>query len=129
MKSIFSAFAAALCFASVVTAPVAAMDTKEASRPLLVVRFNQEHVYYQRALKQAVEGAEKARPGVSYHLVSTLPTGNRKGAMRPSAEQAKANVSALVDTMKKLGVDASRIKTESANSASAMSQEVRIYVE
>lgn len=98
-------------------------------RPLLVIRFNQEHVYYSRALKQAVANAEKVKPDVRYNVVSSLPSGKRKGQVKVSAEQAKANLSGVTTMMQQLGVPESRMSSSTENSSSVSSQEIKIYVE
>ena len=42
--------------------------------PLMVVRFNQRHVYYQRPLYTAVSRALEVKPSARFTMVSVVPT-------------------------------------------------------
>ncbi len=109
--------------------PAPTFAAEQASeRPLLVVRFNQDHVYYTRALKQAVANAERAKSGVRYHVVSYLPDGKRRGQKQVASKKAQGNLDKITGLMQQLGVDASRIEAKSQK-APVMNQEIKIYVE
>jgi len=130
MKATIPFIASLLLSSAVVTGgSVVSYAAEQASeRPLLVVRFNQDHVYYTRALKQAVVNAERAKSGVRYQVVSYLPDGKRRGQKQVATKQAESNLSDITGLMQKLGVDSSRIETQSQKAA-VMSQEIKIYVE
>ena len=101
----------------------------ESVKPLLLIRYNQEHVYYTRALKQAVANAENTKASVKYKVVSVVPTGNRKGTVKIGAERAKSNLASVLTSIQQLGVPADRISSSTESSALALSQEIKIYVE
>jgi hypothetical protein len=126
MKRAIMAVLAAASLSLVVFAPAVAAELSE--KPLLLVRFNQEHVYYARALKQAVVNAENAKPGVRYHVVSSVPSARHKGQPVVSAAQAKKNMDELVGALGQLGVDAARISTAS-KMAPVNSQQIAVYVQ
>ncbi|MCE2926352.1 MAG: hypothetical protein LW823_01720 [Rickettsiales bacterium] len=126
----YSRFSALALAFSMLVAPNAAFSqsTTSAERPLLLIRFNQEHVHFNRALRQAVANAENIKPGVVYRVVSVVPV-NRKGAPSIPAAQTKRNLTSVTSSMAQLGVSSDRIKTSSENSKSASSQEIKLFVE
>jgi len=114
---------------TLLSAGVFAAQDMDGRKPLLIVRFNQEHVYFNRALKQAVTNAEAAKPGIHYNVVSYVPSGAKKGQMKVSAEQAKTNLGMVTKGLQELGVDSARVDVSSQPSSAVTSQEVRIFVE
>ncbi|MDX2112267.1 MAG: hypothetical protein SFW63_00820 [Alphaproteobacteria bacterium] len=113
-------------------APVTASASPAAAsadqRPLLLIRFNQEHVHYARPLRQAVANAENLRPGVVYRVVSVVPV-SRRGVTPVPASKAIAQLKEVTAAMAELGVPAERIKTASENSKAVSSHEIRVFVE
>jgi len=105
-------------------------NTEEPQTPLLVIRFNQQHVYFDRVLRQAVESAEKAKADALYDVVSIVPTGgnNAQQNERLSANAA-GNLGSVVQELQNLGVQPSRIHSTTQSSASATAQEIQIFVD
>lgn len=109
----------------------AAQEAKDATAertPLLVIRFNQRHVYFQRALKQAVESAERAKPGAFYDVVSVVPGGGSASQNQRINEDSVANLNAVVQELQSLGVQAERIHTSSQPGVGVTSQEIQLFV-
>lgn len=109
--------------------PEIADSQKQEVKPLLVIRFNQRHVYFDNALRKAVAGAEIAKTGVMYNIVSYVPTGRalRRDQSERADADASANLDAVLQGMQNMGVDPSRVRTATQSSDTITSQEVRIY--
>jgi hypothetical protein len=110
----FHALCIALC-ATLLVVSLAKAAAPDERTPLLVIRFNHAHVSYERALKQAVEAAQSAKPDMSYEVVSYAPHGKA------------AHLKEVTEGITKLGVSASKVHA-STKSASG-TEEVRIYVQ
>jgi len=97
----------------------------QAVKPLLVIRFNEKHVHYERMLKQAVAAVEKAKPGASYMVISAVPP------IAPGSQltnEADNNLISVVSAIEKLGVNASRIRSGTIT-GNAPTQEIDLYIQ
>lgn len=96
---------------------------------LLTIRFNQPHVYYEDSLTQAVQAAEKARPGVQYDVLSTVPdlTSLPLDQQEKLAARAKDNLRNVVTRMQAVGVSADRIRI-AEQTLKVRSQEIQLFV-
>jgi hypothetical protein len=109
-----------------VSASAAPSDSDQ--RPLLLIRYNQEYVHFNRALRQAVANAEHLRPGVTYRVVSVVPQ-PRRGVAEVASATASERLKKVTAAMAELGVSNERIKTASEKSKAVSSQEIRVFVE
>src|SRR5687767_10321242 len=75
------------------------VEGEEERKPLLVIRFNQRRVYFERALHQAVQSTEKVKTGATYEIVSYVPTtdGGRGVRNQINSGDAANNVNAVVE--------------------------------
>ncbi|MDE3015330.1 MAG: hypothetical protein KGI29_00195 [Pseudomonadota bacterium] len=96
--------------------------------PLLVIRFN-HFVYFERALKEAVDSTQQVKPGASYRLVNSIPAGNNPSQTQRLSQQAPANLQAVTDQMKADGVPESKIRVETVSGDPGGVQEIDIFVE
>jgi hypothetical protein len=105
--------------------------TAEESKPLLVIRFNQKHVYFDRALRQAVESVERTKAGASYTVVSYVPSGKSGGSGQNErrTEDAVENLNEVVGGLAQQGVETSRIHYSSQTDDKLDSQEIHIFVD
>ncbi|MDE3060339.1 MAG: hypothetical protein KGJ06_04955 [Pseudomonadota bacterium] len=94
-------------------------------KPLLVIRFNTQHLYYEHALRLAVDSTQKAKPDAEYTVISYTPA--ETGDSRTSAN-AEENLHAVAQAIENLGVKPSRIHTASQNASAVASQEIDIFV-
>ena len=106
-----------------------ATDSPALANALLTIRFNQPHVQYDNALKDAVTQAEKAKSGVHYDVLSTVPDLTSLPAEQQSklSARAKNNLHNIVVAMQQAGVSADRIKIAD-QTMKIRSQEIRIFV-
>lgn len=96
-------------------------------KPLLVIRFNQRRVYFDRALRQAVASAEKTRAGVVYHVVAFMPPSQDNHQNARVSQDTMANQQAVVNELQNQGIPPARIRT-STGFENVQSPEVRIFV-
>lgn len=102
---------------------------QEPAVALLTVRFNQPHVYYDDALAKSVQAAERAKSGVIYEVLSTVPD---LSTLPPDQQQklsgrAKDNLRNVVVKMQQQGVNAERIRI-AEQTLKVRSQEIQVYV-
>lgn len=95
-------------------------STDYRTTPLMIIRFNQRKVYYERPLYEAVRQAVEAKPGVRFALQSRVPAGQEEAAGR--------NLDRVYRTLTEMGVPASRIAVESNQDAAISDSEVHIFV-
>ena len=106
-------------------APLAAPQPTDQEKPLLVIRFNQHRVYFDRALRQAVGAAERTRAGVHYDVLSLLP----QTANAQMEQEAKGQLADVLKVMMQSGVMQSRIRAQMKLSPEVTSHEIQIYVQ
>ncbi len=103
---------------------VAAAPRDHTNTPLVIIRFNQRHVYFQRPLYTAVSRALEVKPSARFTMVSVVPThgGERK------YRAAETNFSKVVQYMREMGIPQSRITVNRRSSNAVKTGEVHVYV-
>jgi hypothetical protein len=104
------------------------IDTNDRT-PIMVIRFNQNHVFFQRALRQAVEATNKAKPGAFFDVVSMVPVGGTMAQSERVNSSAADNLNSVVQEMQNLGVTSSQIHTSTESTPTATIQEIDIFVQ
>lgn len=97
-----------------------------AEKPLAIIRFTEQVVPFEGALKRAVAHAESSAENPFYDIVSVYPDGN--GYFTSSSEEATPKAQVIVDLIKNLGVPDSRIRLTMKESATASYQEVHVFL-
>ncbi|MEQ1789762.1 MAG: hypothetical protein ABL857_04900 [Rickettsiales bacterium] len=110
----------------VIEAPAKAEEVQASSGPVMVIRFNQENVYFRNPLRSMVFEVAKTKPNAKYEIQSLVPSGkiNRPSNVRKYAD----NVQNVINVFGRYGVSPSRISVKSENSDSIDNQEIRIFV-
>ena len=99
-------------------------------KPLMVIRFNQNHVYYESALTKVIQTSERTKPNLVYNLVSVLPN----ISTLPADQQAKIlsrsneNMRSVATLIQQLGVPADRIHV-AKQEFPVKAQEIKIFVQ
>lgn len=117
---------AALC--ALVTA-AHAQGASHYDTPLMVVRFNQDRVYYQQPLYGALSRALQAKPGVVFNIISLVPETGTKRADKKLMEDARKTTGVFVNDMVKMGIPQNRIRVSYEANRSVESNEVHLFVE
>lgn len=97
--------------------------------PLMVIRYNQSKVFYQRQLYNAVSRAVSIKPGVMFEVVSFVPSTGDSGRDEVQAARADQQMKALLADMNQIGVPAQRIHATREAASDAKQHEIYIYVD
>lgn len=119
-RKILAALLVSLCSAL----PIANAQS-QSDVPLLVLRYNQPHIYYDKQLFSAVSKAVAIKPTVTFSLVSFVP------AVGGEAMEAAANSHAttLVKKLQGMGIPAGHIKVSQQRVDDAKYHEIYLYVD
>lgn len=112
----------------VVTRPTSSAGVP--STPLMVLRFNQSHLYYEDALTKAIRASEATKQGVLYDLVSVLPDISSLSSEQQMkiVSRSSNNMRNVAGLMQQLGVPAERIRISDQKSP-VKSQEIHLFVQ
>ena len=96
--------------------------------PLVVVRFNQPRVYFDKQLYSAISQAVAAKPDVMFDVVSYAPSTGNMRVDENWIRTASRNTQAVVRTMQTIGVPMERMSITGHAEAGLKFDETRIYV-
>lgn len=112
-----------------VTIASAAFAQSHLTTPLLTVRFNQDRVYYQQPLYNAVSRALEAKPSAKFKIVSLIPkTGDEKLNKRLTVE-AQQRTNMFAQDMVKMGIPQSRFAVQYQPNNQVADPELHLFVE
>lgn len=99
--------------------------------PFIIIRFNQQRMYYEQPLYNAVAKAVGIKSDVMFDVVGVAPRTGDPSADRAWQERSRANVQQVVNTLNSIGVPSSRLsvsytQAESAQQKGPRFDEVRI---
>lgn len=109
--------------------PVIALDSDD--KPLLIIRFNQKHVFFDNAVAEAERNVEKLVPEGIYVIASSVPPlrANRHVDQDDSiADEQVSRIRAVINQLQALGVSTTRIRATNQVSNSVSNQEIRIFI-
>jgi hypothetical protein len=98
------------------------------SRPLVVIRFDRPNVQYEQALYDAVSRALDRKPETAVDLVAVHPKTGSSAQVILNSTAARRNAENVLRTLVEMGLPATRVNMTSMSSATAQSNEVRVYV-
>jgi len=96
--------------------------------PLVIIRFNQPRVYFEKQLYGAVSKAVAVKPQVMFELVSFVPT--RADSKQNSGWEvtARQNAQTVMNSLKRMGVPASRVSYRAEPAKNAPYDVVYLFV-
>lgn len=107
----------------------AAESMPMANVPLVVIRFNQNKVLFERQLYNAVAKAVQIKPTVVFDIVSFVPqTGNGRTDEKIAAK-ASGQTSSVVNALRGMGIPQERMHVSQEASSGLQYHEVHVYVE
>lgn len=106
MSRFMQTVGAGLALVSVVITPIAVMAQ---SAPFIVIRFNQQRMYYEQPLYNAVAKAVSLKPEVMFDVVGVAPRSGNASVDGQWQQRSRANVQEVVNTLNALGVPSSRL--------------------
>jgi len=96
--------------------------------PLVIIRFNQPRVYYEKQLYGAVSQAVATKPEVMFELVSFVPTRADPKQNAGWEATARQNAQAVMNSLKRMGVPASRVSYRTQIAANAPYDVIYLFV-
>ena len=123
------AFSTAAPVASARVAPAkTALSATTRRLPLVVIRFDRKKPEYERALYTAVGRALERRPNAAFDLVAVAPNRGSPAQVALNSNTAKRNAETVLRSLTDMGLPAGRINLSATTSASAVTNEVHIYL-
>lgn len=96
----------------------------EQRQPVMILRFNQRNVHYEKHLASIIRRAQQIKPDVQFDVVSILPSGGERSFWQ---KKTTARVKQLTESFARNGVSGDRIHT-SQKIAPVSSDEIHIFV-
>jgi hypothetical protein len=103
-----------------------ASENKDA--PVMIIRFNQELVAYQKSLQKVVTSAMEVKPNVLFDVVSVVPAGSNNKVSKKTQEAADFTTKQVLETLQAKGVKLENIRTTFQNSTIVQDGEVHIFL-
>jgi hypothetical protein len=119
----YGASAAVLPRYSAIPAPRIADNAK----PLVVIRFDNPNVDYQKDLYEALNHALQSQPTAAFEVLAVAPTAETAAAVAAAQTSAKRHARDVVQTMAQMGVPAGRVQVASSTDPSVQQSEVRVF--
>lgn len=134
-KIVFAILAVSFAFLGNMVSPVHAADATPhvlgtipvSETPLMVIRFNQPHVAYERPLYDTMVKALQAKPSARFDVVSVSQKANDPQEQQHYNDVAAQNAAKVMATFHEIGMPQTRLSQSSAIE-SVPSSEVRIYI-
>lgn len=96
--------------------------------PLVVIRFNQAHVYYEKPLFNAVQKAVQTDANVAFDVVSFVPQTDNIRNNKKINDLAQENTQRITDSLKHMGINPGNITLHNQPTPGLASHEVKIFV-
>lgn len=98
------------------------------SSPLVVIRFDQPNVAYERALYGALSKAMERRPDAEFNLVAVSPGRGNPAAQALGSSSARKYAEQVLRSLTDMGLPQNRVHLSTQSSATADVNEVHLYV-
>ncbi len=128
MKKIMQTLLYPLIALAVLLFAYSALAEVPGAKPLVVLRFNQERVYYEQPLFQAIAKAVAIKPEVMFDVVSLSPATGNAGTDSAWQSTASAHTQTVVASMQQMGVPMSRMNITGQKQTGLTADEVHIFV-
>lgn len=100
--------------------------TESSEGAVVVIRFNQERVYFHDSLKRVVAAVAEKKQRATYDVISVIPSVSKHG--REDDRIYAANLRNVISSLSRLGVSVDQINVGVADSDKVENQEIRIFV-
>jgi hypothetical protein len=100
-------------------------DSSSGDIPLVVIRFNQPRVFFEKPLRNAVAKAVQKKPSVLFDVVSYVPQGKSQSSIDAEASR---HTQSIVNAMQGMGVNPNNIHTTSQPDSALQDHEVQIFI-
>lgn len=96
--------------------------------PLMVIRFDQPDVRFERELYTVASETVQNRPNAQFEIVAVSPSAGQAAEVALHQSQSKRNANRVLQALLDLGLPPSRITLSSTTSAGVSGSEVHVYV-
>jgi len=100
----------------------------QAATPLVIIRFNQQHVYYDQQLYNAVAKAVAIKPDLTIDVVSYSPETGSSSTNDDWQEAASTHTRKVVATLQQMGVPMARINVTGQRQRGLKFDETHVFV-
>ncbi len=121
IKKLFVLFVSAIIL-SFSFASFANQDT-----PLIIIRFNQDFVKYEKSLHKSVSAALQVKPSTFFDIVSLVPHANKSGKDKEARKTSEALTAKIVQNIKGSGVSEDKIRVTYQDNPGVQSPEIHIF--
>jgi hypothetical protein len=97
-------------------------------KPLVLLRFNQRKVHYERQLFMAISRAVEVKPSVMFELVSVVPAAASADKQSQWQSRAQQHAQDVMASMQEMGVPQSRMHHRSQSMSGIKHDELHIFV-
>ncbi len=97
--------------------------------PLVVIRYNQPRIYYDKQLYNAISKAIKIKPSVTLSLVSFIPENGSDERKERVKTLADRQIGKLIVDLRKMGIPRDRVSVSKEYVSDARYHEVYMYVD
>ena len=105
-----------------------AQGEEEAQKPLMVIRFNQNNVYYQLPLYNAVQKALQVKPNAQFTFVSKVPFTGQPQKDQRFEQEARANWQNVLQTVTDIGLPEKQMEVRFEKSNQLLTNEILVFV-
>lgn len=97
-------------------------------KPLMVIRYNQENVYYQLPLFNVVQKALQVKPNAEFTFVSKIPHTGHPEKDSAAETQAHTNWQAVLQTLNDIGLPEKQMHMRFEKSNAVAANEILVFV-
>jgi hypothetical protein len=105
-----------------------AAPSYDATKPLVVIKFDHPDVSYQEILLTALKHALKARPDAGFMVVGVAPTRGSASEVASAQSAAREHAQSVLRTIADMGVPETRLQISSTTDPAAHSSQVQVFL-
>ncbi|MCI5050203.1 MAG: hypothetical protein MRY32_07735 [Rickettsiales bacterium] len=97
--------------------------------PVMIIRFNQQSVYYDKSLYNIVRRAVKLKPNVGFNVISYVPTSQDPLLYQRLISNASNHMREVTNTLMKMGIRGNRLSMATHAQHGLKHDEIHIYIQ
>ncbi len=103
--------------------------TAQSETPLMVLRYNQPRIYYDKQLYNVVKKAVAIKPEVAFSVVSFVPKATSENVQDSLDNAARQHLNKFVADLRAMGIPQERINITNDYAPDARFHELYLYVD
>ena len=109
--------------------PIAQEGAESNQKPLMVIRYNQENVYYQLPLYNTVQKTLQVKPTAQFTFVSKVPVTGDPEKDNEAERQALKNWQDVLQTLSDIGLPEKQMTMSFQKSNKLLKNEILVFVQ